>query len=319
MFKFYKAQSIISMLLLVHTISLIGILSDNFINRWAFQESCDFVFDTTDDFLSTKPGGSTFSPHQVKDGDTIFVRRVSLDNFFKDMHPKIKNKYILVTHVDDWPVPGPSYVSAQGYMRYLSDKKLIAWFGINSNVIAHPKFIPIPIGVFQYKPFCDDKVNLNKFFVQLRMSVPKDKLLYMNFSTWTNPERELVKNLFINKPFCHYVQPTKDFKSYMEEMAHFKFTLSPPGNGLDCYRTWEALLVGSIPIVKSSPLNALYKDLPVLIVHTWQEITESFLNLKYKEVCSRSYNLDKLYVEYWLKQVGAQRVKNRNTGNCKIF
>jgi len=31
------------------------------------------------------------------------------------------------------------------------------------------------------------------------------------------------------------------------------FTLSPAGAGLDCHRTWEALLLGSIPVVLRSP------------------------------------------------------------------
>ena len=45
-------------------------------------------------------------------------------------------------------------------------------------------------------------------------------------------------------------------------MAKAKFALSPGGTGPDTYRTWEALLVGTIPIVKTSQLDNLYSDLP---------------------------------------------------------
>ena len=45
----------------------------------------------------------------------------------------------------------------------------------------------------------------------------------------------------------------------------YKFILSPPGAGFDCHRTWEALYLGAIPIVKTSSLDPLYKDLPVVI------------------------------------------------------
>ena len=42
--------------------------------------------------------------------------------------------------------------------------------------------------------------------------------------------------------------------------------------GLDAHRTWEALLVGTIPIVRSSKLNPLYERLPVIIVNRWEEV-----------------------------------------------
>jgi hypothetical protein len=54
--------------------------------------------------------------------------------------------------------------------------------------------------------------------------------------------------------------------------------ISPHGNALDCYRTWEALLMGCIPIVKRSPIDYLYADLPVAIVDEWSQITA--LNLQ---------------------------------------
>ena len=65
---------------------------------------------------------------------------------------------------------------------------------------------------------------------------------------------------------------------YLKEMAQCKFTFSPRGFGIDCYRTWEALLVGSIPVIKSSHLDFMYEGLPVLIVNDWQVINEDFLN-----------------------------------------
>ena len=67
-------------------------------------------------------------------------------------------------------------------------------------------------------------------------------------------------------------------------MKDYKFILSPPGVGEDTHRTWEALYVGCIPIVRSSNLNELYKDLPVLIVDDWNIITKDFLESEYKNI-----------------------------------
>ena len=56
------------------------------------------------------------------------------------------------------------------------------------------------------------------------------------------------------------------------------FCLSPHGNGLDCHRTWEAIALGCIPVVKTSPLDRLFSGLPVLIVNSWSDLNESLLS-----------------------------------------
>ena len=39
--------------------------------------------------------------------------------------------------------------------------------------------------------------------------------------------------------------------------TNYAFIVSPHRNGLDCHRTWEALVLGCIPIVKTSPIDDL--------------------------------------------------------------
>jgi len=58
-----------------------------------------------------------------------------------------------------------------------------------------------------------------------------------------------------------------------KNMREFAFVLSPFGNGMDCHRTWEALLCGCIPIVRTTVFNELFEGLPVLIVEKWEDIT----------------------------------------------
>ena len=79
--------------------------------------------------------------------------------------------------------------------------------------------------------------------------------------------------------------------------------LSPRGTCEDCYRTWESLLLGSIPIIKSSFLDRLFTDLPVLIVKEWEEITEEFLQNQYLEIQSKTYKKEKIFIDYWLKKL----------------
>ena len=55
---------------------------------------------------------------------------------------------------------------------------------------------------------------------------------------------------------------------------NYSFGLSPRGNGIDSYRTWEMLASGMIPIVLTSSIDRLYAGLPVLILHAWTELCD---------------------------------------------
>uniref|UniRef100_A0A7S3AY15 Exostosin GT47 domain-containing protein n=1 Tax=Haptolina ericina TaxID=156174 RepID=A0A7S3AY15_9EUKA len=92
-------------------------------------------------------------------------------------------------------------------------------------------------------------------------------------------------------------------------MGQHRFVLSPRGNGLDAHRTWEALLVGAIPIVRSSKLNPLYDNLPILIVKDWNDVTPRLLRDFYKEVQSKLslYHYERLFADYWIGQMAVQR------------
>jgi hypothetical protein len=85
----------------------------------------------------------------------------------------------------------------------------------------------------------------------------------------------------------------------------YPFWLSPRGNGLDCHRTWEALYLDIIPIVWHSTLDPLYENLPVVVIRTWDELSEDILRVKLREIATNKlqqpavYEYEKLRIEYW--------------------
>jgi hypothetical protein len=85
-------------------------------------------------------------------------------------------------------------------------------------------------------------------------------------------------------------------------MVKYAFVLSPQGNGLDCHRTWEALCLGCIPIVKTSGLDPLFADLPVWIVKDWSEVTLDNMKQVIEDYKSKTFNYEKLTLNYWQKQ-----------------
>ena len=56
-------------------------------------------------------------------------------------------------------------------------------------------------------------------------------------------------------------------------------------------------------------MNELYEDLPILVIDSWDDISEEFLREQYKKITSRKYDMSKLYMEYWIEKIDA--VRNR--------
>ena len=107
----------------------------------------------------------------------------------------------------------------------------------------------------------------------------------------------------INKDLIYY-EPNKISRTQSwKNQIKYAFVVSPHGNGLDCHRTWEALCLGNVPIVKTSKLDQLYEELPVLIVSSWKDITENLLKetiIKFKD---QKFNYDKLTLKYWINKI----------------
>jgi hypothetical protein len=264
--------------------------NDYYISGDSFRAYCDFTYDEVD---------SSLNPLEVKEGNVIFVKTDYLSNFFKKIHPKITCKYIIVTHNSDESSPGK-------YLNYLEDKKIIAWFAQNIDYNKNKKMIPIPIGIANK---CWPHGNVAILDKIKNLNYPKKQFLYLNISSGTYPdERKKVLSLFKNKNYCLYRERV-DFESYCIDVSSSIFVISVRGNGLDTHRFWESLYLGAIPIVKTSSLDSLYKDLdlPVLIIDDWESVTEEFLKEKYKEMQNRSYNLEKLDIKYWYNLIDSYK------------
>lgn len=63
-------------------------------------------------------------------------------------------------------------------------------------------------------------------------------------------------------------------RKYQSELRQHRFVISPPGNGPDCHRTWEALYSGTVPIVLRSAWSFGHKRWPVLVVNSWDEAVQ---------------------------------------------
>ena len=165
--------------------------------------------------------------------------------------------------------------------------------------ISHPKISAYPLGPkWQWKTtrfFGEDKTQHLNIYKKL-CKTPKESLLnknkkpnllYFNFNqTSNNPLysphkniRHLIKNK-LHKKFEW--NKSESFSDYMHTLSTYKFCVSPPGRGIDTHRCWEALMMGTIPLVIHTPFNYLLSNLPVIFVKDWDTITPEYLEKEYE-------------------------------------
>lgn len=218
----------------------------------------------------------------------IFITKIEyLNDFYDKIVQLINNKFVLITHYGD--------LEAGLNHKILNHPLLIKWYGQNMSIISD-KTEGIPIGLE------------NKYWGRTNLEVinnysknSKDKLLYLNFSLNSNPNRCKIMDVLLKSGF------TKNNKlpwcEYIKDLSNYKFCISPKGNGVDCHRTWECLYLGVIPIVEKSKHVSNFNDLPILFIDDYNCISIEYLNQVYEDFKLRKFNLDKLDLCYWDKRI----------------
>jgi hypothetical protein len=86
-------------------------------------------------------------------------------------------------------------------------------------------------------------------------------------------------------------------------------TANAPGIGVDCYRTWDALYVGTIPVVedfgkkgRDGWIDQTLADLPIVTIGSFKNLTPAFLEQEYNRIIQNpeSFIFEKLTRQYWI-------------------
>jgi hypothetical protein len=262
-----------------------------FISGDTFRALADHIFDETTE-MSQWPD----RVWQIRRGDIVFLGspKHMLEQFFaKITFNRILHPFVLVTHNSDASVPTDEF-------RWpLNTDKLLAWFTQNPDY-EHRKLFPIPIGLANVR-WSHGNVTIFKkaFHLHRKPFHQRTTLMYVNFAISTN-EVARSKALKWALGLANVTQrKSVPLETYLKEIGNAKFVLSPPGNGLDCHRTWEAMLMGAIPIVLRSQLNPLFSNENALIVDDWNHLTLDYLkSLDYEAIPSRV-----LSAKYWYERL----------------
>lgn len=260
----------------------------------AYCSLCDIVI---------KGGSDNINKNATFDGVVICLKTDYLHKMLSFAKENTK-KYALITLYSDYYVPKSRERWPGDFTSLLQDPNLMVWYGLNV-VERHCKLKTIPIGIPNGLEAAvrQGVAKFRKNFDERRINV------YINFSVRREALRMNVYKKFcgMNSSFPGVVcrQPNASFEEYARDLGDTKFIISPIGNGIDCYRHYESMLFGAIPIVLRQKLPGLFHELPLLAVDSYDEVTPEFLlnATANAEKLSSASSLDKLYLPYWKREI----------------
>jgi hypothetical protein len=135
------------------------------------------------------------------------------------------------------------------------------------------RLIPIPIGLENHNHFTNGvPKDFNRIIdAGLKPFTARKVRLLESFSIHTNTsEREACSKVGKSLGSVRLIQALPS--DYRKTLAESKFVLSPSGNGMDCHRTWEALYLGAVPIVRRANWSFANRSLPVLVINEWADL-----------------------------------------------
>lgn len=243
---------------------------------------------------------------KVYNNCSIYIPTSALPEFVKIL-PTINVKFYLVTGDATQSAPFDVFNNTE-FINFIQNDKIIAWYAQNC-IVEHPKLFKIPLGLDYHSNISGLKLNPKQNEEMMLSYKNKSKPFYEReikcYSNFhfvidlrfgydrTDAMKQIPKELMI------YEEKRVSRDISFENQIKYAFVVSPHGNGLDCHRTWEALCVGCIPIVKTSPLDSLFDDLPVLIVKEWYDVDLNLLTSTVTKFKNEKFNYDKLLLKYW--------------------
>jgi len=249
---------------------------------------------------------SPFADSSFGCGSVVFCKIDAVKNLFSAIR-KSRRKIILVTGEGDLP--------CDKKMQSIVPKNVAHWFAQNVTAL-HSNVTAIPIGLGS--PHSHVTLKADEILASRVPWLEKDRMLYVNFRPNTNwGERKLAYDHFahvsLTEKWVKFESPYDEISNdnFLKSLVRHRFVLCPPGNGVDTHRMWETLLAGAIPVVKRSPAMEAFRDLPVLFVDDFREVTLNLLEKAQSEIAISAHPHDLMTESYWNKIIKAKQAEIR--------
>jgi len=160
---------------------------------------------------------------------------IFVNNVLKKLKPEIK--IILITAQTELPILYKNDLT--DYV--LNHDNVIHWYSHNPIYIPCDKYSPFPYGI---------QINKVNHVYDIFKLMDKEKLKKCKINSVYNSAIRVHSHL----PHDHIRHNTvfnknqEEYHEYLSNIAISKYIISPEGDREDCFRHWEALLLGCIPI-----------------------------------------------------------------------
>ena len=201
-----------------------------------------------------------------------------LDVFARSVLPSLGRPIVVVTTDGDASVPGdlrPETVAA-----LLASDRVLAWYTQNHDGTRHDKLRPFPIGLdlHSYRGLHTPGGLLEALRTIRRDRQPIGQgpaTIFCDAHLSPNsPDRKTIRQTVEGAPHLHFLAARVPQFEVWRHYARHPFVVSPMGYGIDCHRTWEALLLGSIVVTRHLPIAPLFEGLAVWSVDDWGELRD---------------------------------------------
>jgi hypothetical protein len=261
---------------------------------------------------------------------SIYVCTEALEKFSNEFLKNIHQKFNLVTGDSDIAIDA-DFLDKEPIKRILEHPHINRWFAQNLNC-NNPKISHLPIGVDyhtmwgspgQWGLTKQSSIAQERGLIDV-LGSSKDTVnrYFVGYCNWQFAmERGNRQQCYeaIQQEFCFFEPtPTPRMTSWQRQ-ANCMFVVSPQGFGLDCHRTWEAMLLGCVPIVKKSIYTELLNDLPVIQLGDWSECNQKNIELLMGELKVKRFNYSKLFLQYWSSLINDQEPLNLDLMTMQEF
>jgi hypothetical protein len=193
----------------------------------------------------------------------------------------------------------------------LRHPRLRRWFAQNL-AMEQPGIEPLPLGLDYHTAWNNPQRFGNKSVMPMHQEAElwgissqaaplaeRELKVYCDWHfTVDRGDRELVLKS-VDRNVTHFLETRSPREVVWQTQSRFAFVASPLGTGWDCHRTWEALMLGCIPLVSSSPVARLFEGLPVIVVSDWRQVNREFLAESLGNLQQKRFDFQSLFLRSW--------------------
>lgn len=250
----------------------------------------------------------------LEPGESIYICTDALLNFSQKFLDNIKFSFTLVTGDSDTSIDN-EFIQNKSISRILNNPYLDNWYAQNM-VAEHPKLHQIPIGMdyhtmwekpgvwglAQQSPIAQEQILIKT----LANAQDFSDRFFAGYCNWhfaidRGDRQECFQK--IDKSISLIEKNHLPRVTSWQRQAQCMFVISPEGAGIDCHRTWEAILLGCIPVMKKNRFSKLLNRLPVVLLDDWAEFNPTHMIQQVNRLQTDKFNFTTLFLKHWEEKI----------------